>query len=38
VRMVISSEEHLDKEWTQRAKQGWESQLTKLPGALAARK
>lgn len=38
VRMVITTEEHPDKEWTQRAAAGWESQLTKLPGALAARK
>jgi uncharacterized protein YndB with AHSA1/START domain len=38
VRMVITTEEHPDKEWTLRATQGWESQLTKLPGALAARK
>jgi uncharacterized protein YndB with AHSA1/START domain len=38
VRMIINTEEHPDKEWTLRATQGWESQLTKLPGALAARK
>ena len=38
VRMVITTEEHPDKEWTRRATQGWESQLTKLPGALAARR
>jgi uncharacterized protein YndB with AHSA1/START domain len=38
VRMVINTEEHLDKEWTQRATAGWESQLTKLPAALATRK
>jgi uncharacterized protein YndB with AHSA1/START domain len=38
VRMVINTEEHPDKEWTQRATAGWESQLTKLPAALAARK
>jgi uncharacterized protein YndB with AHSA1/START domain len=38
VRMVITSEEHPDKEWTRRATQGWESQLTKLPAALAAGK
>jgi uncharacterized protein YndB with AHSA1/START domain len=36
VRMVINTEEHPDKEWTQRATAGWESQLTKLPAALAA--
>jgi uncharacterized protein YndB with AHSA1/START domain len=38
VRMVINTEEHPDKEWTQRATAGWESQLTKLPAALAAHK
>jgi uncharacterized protein YndB with AHSA1/START domain len=38
VRMVINTEEHPDKEWTQRATAGWESQLTKLPAALAARR
>jgi uncharacterized protein YndB with AHSA1/START domain len=38
VRMVITIEAHPDKEWTLRATQGMESQLTKLPGALAARK
>src|ERR1700732_2189121 len=33
VRMVINTEEHPDKEWTQRATAGMESQLTKLPAA-----
>ena len=37
VRMVITTEEHPDKEWTRRATAGMESQLTKLPAALAAR-
>jgi uncharacterized protein YndB with AHSA1/START domain len=36
VRMVIASDRHMDDEWTQRATQGWESQLTKLPAVLAA--
>ena len=38
VRMVITTEEHPDPEWTRRAAAGWESQLTKLPAALAARR
>jgi uncharacterized protein YndB with AHSA1/START domain len=38
VRMVITMEEHPDPEWTRRASAGWESQLTKFPGALAARR
>jgi uncharacterized protein YndB with AHSA1/START domain len=38
VRMVITTEEHPDKEWTRLATEGWESQLTKMPAALAARK
>ena len=38
VRMVITTEHHPDKEWTRRATEGWESQLTKMPAALAARK
>jgi uncharacterized protein YndB with AHSA1/START domain len=37
VRMVISVDEHHDKEWTRLATLGWESQLTRLPAALAAR-
>ena len=38
VRMVITVDEHLTPEWTQRSIQGLESQLTKVPGALAARR
>ena len=38
VRMVITVDEHHDEHWTRLATMGWESQLTKLPGALAARK
>jgi uncharacterized protein YndB with AHSA1/START domain len=37
VRMVICVAEHPTAEWTQRATQGLESQLTKVPAALAAR-
>jgi uncharacterized protein YndB with AHSA1/START domain len=37
VRMVIAVDEHQTAEWTQRATQGMESQLTKVPAALAAR-
>lgn len=37
VRMVIAVEEHQTPEWTQRSLQGLESQLTKVPAALAAR-
>jgi uncharacterized protein YndB with AHSA1/START domain len=37
VRMVITLDPHHDEEWTARAKMGWESQLTKVPAALAAR-
>jgi hypothetical protein len=36
-RMVITVEPHTTPEWTQRATMGMESQLTKLPGVLAAR-
>jgi len=36
VRMVVTIEAHPDPEWTQRATAGFESQLTKLPAALAA--
>ena len=35
--MVISVEEHSTKEWTQAARMGMESQLTKVPEALKAR-
>lgn len=38
VRMVITVDPHLDEKWTGLAAQGWESQLTKLPGALAAQR
>jgi uncharacterized protein YndB with AHSA1/START domain len=38
VRMVVTIEEHPDPEWTQRSLMGFESQLTKVPAALAARK
>src|SRR6185312_421589 len=36
-RMVVTSEPHSTPEWTQRAAMGMESQLTKVPGVLAAR-
>jgi hypothetical protein len=35
--MLISVEPHQDPEWTRMAKMGMESQLTKLPAAMAAR-
>ena len=38
VRMVITVDPHIDDEWTRRATAGLESQLTKLPGALARRR
>ena len=38
VRMVVTMDQHRDEEWTRRAAAGFESQLTKLPGALAARR
>lgn len=38
VRMVITVDEYHNEEWTRLATMGWESQLTKLPAALAARK
>jgi uncharacterized protein YndB with AHSA1/START domain len=34
VRMVVTVDRHRDEEWTRRAAAGFESQLTKLPGAL----
>jgi hypothetical protein len=34
-RMTVTIEPHRDKEWTQRAAQGFESQLTRVPSALA---
>ena len=36
-RMVVNVEPHTTPEWTQRAVMGMESQLTKVPGILAAR-
>lgn len=36
-RMVVTAEPHSTPEWTQRAAMGMESQLTKVPGVLAAR-
>ena len=38
VRMVITLDRHPEEEWTRRAAAGLESQLTKLPGALTARR
>ena len=38
VTMVVTIEDHTTPEWTQRAVEGFESQLTKVPGALAARR
>lgn len=38
VRMVITFDAHIDEEMTRMATEGWESQLTKLPEALAARR
>ena len=38
VRMVITVDPHRDPEWTSRAAAGLESQLRKLPAALAARR
>ena len=37
VTMVVTIEDHTTPEWTQRAVEGFESQLTKVPAALAAR-
>lgn len=37
-RMVLSVDPHATPEWTKSATQGMTSQLTKLPGALAARR
>jgi hypothetical protein len=36
--MVVTVDPHLDEEWTKRAAAGLESQLRKVPGALAARR
>lgn len=38
VRMVIDVQPHRDEQWTRMAAQGLESQLTKVPAALAARR
>ena len=35
--MVITVDPHIDERMTGMATEGWESQLTKLPAALAAR-
>lgn len=38
VRMVITVEPHKDPYWTAESSAGWQSQLTKLPGALSRRR
>ncbi len=38
VRMVVEIEPHRDEHWTRSSAQGFESQLTKVPAALAARR
>jgi uncharacterized protein YndB with AHSA1/START domain len=38
VRMVVEIEPHRDEHWTRMATRGFESQLTKLPTALEARR
>jgi uncharacterized protein YndB with AHSA1/START domain len=38
VKMIVNIDEHMTSEWTQRATQGFESQLTKVEAALAARR
>lgn len=38
VRMVVEIEPHRDELWTRQSAQGFESQLTKVAGALAARR
>jgi uncharacterized protein YndB with AHSA1/START domain len=38
VRMIVTVDEHTTREWTQMAIKGFESQLTKVPGALQARR
>jgi hypothetical protein len=37
VRMRMTIDRHHDEEWTRRTQMGWESQLRKLPAALAVR-
>jgi hypothetical protein len=38
VRMVVEIEPHRDEHWTRMSAQGFESQRTKVPAALAARR
>ncbi|MGH7571536.1 MAG: SRPBCC family protein [Gemmatimonadota bacterium] len=38
VRMLITFDPHIDEKMTRMATEGWESQLTKLPEALVARR
>jgi len=38
VRMLVEIEPHRDEHWTRMSAQGFESQLTKLASALAARR
>lgn len=38
VRMVVEIEPHRDDHWTRMSAQGFESQLTKVPAALASRR
>lgn len=38
VRMVVTLEPHPAEEWTRRSAEGFASQLTKVPAALAARR
>ena len=38
VRMVVTINEHTTPEWTRMATEGFESQLTKVPGVLAKRR
>jgi uncharacterized protein YndB with AHSA1/START domain len=38
VRMVVSIDQHRDEHWTRMSVQGFESQLTKVPTALASRR
>lgn len=38
VRMIVEIQPHRDEHWTRSSAQGFESQLTKVPAALAARR
>jgi uncharacterized protein YndB with AHSA1/START domain len=38
VRMIVEIQAHRDEVWTRNAAQGFESQLTKVPAALASRR